>query len=174
MKECRPLSFLPLKTTTFSIKDSVKTLSSVCSAGHPASTKLENFLTLWTALEEYWMLNFVFNFQPYNDLLLNLAGNPNQKGFFDNQSAQSKVFHAALTAQNISSSLCDSIYSTFRTHNQICCHYIVKRNRILCCFFPIFALLWKTILENGWWISQSISWPQSYWHPFSGSSPKNG
>ena len=57
------------------------------------------------------MLNFVFNFQPYNDLLLNLAGNHNQKGFFDNQAAQSKVFHAALTAQNISSSLCDSIYS---------------------------------------------------------------
>lgn len=87
------------------------------------------------------MLNFVFNFQPYNDLLFNLAGNHNQKGFFDNQAAQSKVFHAALTAQNISSSLCDSIYSTFRTHNQICCHYIVKRNRILCCFFSIFALL---------------------------------
>ena len=27
------------------------------------------------------MLNFVFNFQPYNDLPLNLAGNHNQKGF---------------------------------------------------------------------------------------------
>jgi hypothetical protein len=40
--ECCPSSFLPLKITTFSIKDSVKTLSSVCNAGYPASTKIEN------------------------------------------------------------------------------------------------------------------------------------
>lgn len=31
-----------IETTTFPDKDSVKTLSSVCNAGYPAPTKIEN------------------------------------------------------------------------------------------------------------------------------------
>ena len=64
---------LTLKTTTFSIKDSAKTLSSVCNAGYPASTKIENISDKRTTLMEYWMSNFGFNFYLSNTLSLELA-----------------------------------------------------------------------------------------------------
>ena len=95
------------------------------------------------------MLNFVFNFQPYNDLPENLHemsdGLPHDcrtngillcgafrengisgplEGVFDNQAAQSEGARRALPVQNNSPNRCNSINSTFRPHNLICCPYI--------------------------------------------------
>ena len=71
--ECCPSSFLPWKLPHF-LRRTVKTLSSVCNAGSPTSTKIENISDKWTTLMEYWISNFVFIFYQSNLFLYRCIG----------------------------------------------------------------------------------------------------
>ena len=111
------------------------------------------------------MLNFVFNFQPYNDLPENLhelsyssphAHRTNgillvrccsrkwhfraSRGRFDNQAAQSEGVRRALLVQNNSPNRCNSINSAFRPHNLICCPYICCCPPQLQCNLGLYAV----------------------------------
>ena len=83
------------------------------------------------------MLNFVFNFQSYNDSPLNLTGNPE---ICHRRTGRQNSAYAMLLSESLFQNL-QRAFLTIKPHNQIYCPYIAERSRIFLLFFIIFVLL---------------------------------